>query len=77
MLGLNDAGITPGQEMAIVGFDNVPEASLYNPPLTTVSSFARLIGSQAGSLLHQRILDHDRKQQRIILQPELVIRKSS
>ncbi|MFD0828593.1 LacI family DNA-binding transcriptional regulator [Neobacillus sp. M.A.Huq-85] len=77
LLGLMDSGITPGKEMAVVGFDNVPEASFYNPPLTTVSSFARLIGSQAASLLHQRILNNDRDQQRIILEPQLVIRKSS
>ncbi|MEH7245464.1 LacI family DNA-binding transcriptional regulator [Neobacillus niacini] len=74
---LKDDGITPGKDMAVVGFDNVPEASLYNPPLTTVSSYARLIGAQAASLLHHRILDQDREQQRIILQPELVIRSSS
>ncbi|THE10527.1 LacI family DNA-binding transcriptional regulator [Bacillus timonensis] len=77
ILGLNDAGLNPGKDMAVVGFDNVPEAALYNPPLTTVSSYARLIGSQAASLLHQRILNPDREQQRIILHPELVVRSSS
>lgn len=77
MLGLKDIGLQPGRDIAVVGFDNNNEASLYNPPLTTVSSYARLIGSQAASLLHQRIVDQDRELQRIILQPELVIRKSS
>lgn len=77
MLGLKDAGLKPGRDMAIVGFDNNNEAPLYNPPLTTVSSYARLIGSQAASLLHQRVLNHDRENQRIILQPELVVRQSS
>ncbi len=77
ILGLSEAGLNPGKDMAVVGFDNVPEASLYNPPLTTVSSYARLIGSQAASLLHQRILNRDREQQRIILHPELVVRSSS
>lgn len=77
MLGLTSSGLVPGQDMAIVGFDNNNEAPLYNPPLTTVSSYARLIGSQAASLLHQRIVDYDRDVQRIILQPELVVRKSS
>jgi len=77
MLGLNDAGLRPGQDMALVGFDNNNEAPLYNPPLTTVSSYARLIGSQAATLLHQRIRNHDREKMRIILQPELVVRESS
>lgn len=77
MQGLRDASLIPGEDMAIVGFDNVQEASLYNPPLTTVSSFARLIGSQAASLLQQRIADQSREKQRIILQPELVVRSST
>lgn len=77
MLGLSSSGLIPGQDMAIVGFDNNNEAPLYNPPLTTVSSYARLIGSQAASLLHQRIVENDREVQRIILQPELVVRRSS
>lgn len=77
LLGLTKSGITPGKDVAVVGFDNNHEAPLYNPPLTTVSSFSRLIGSQAASLLHQRILNGDCDNQRIILQPELVVRKTS
>ncbi|MCM3655434.1 LacI family DNA-binding transcriptional regulator [Metabacillus litoralis] len=77
MLGLRDVGLTPGQDMAVVGFDNVPEADVVNPPLTSVSSFARQIGSNAANLLHQRILDFEREHQRIILNPELIERDSS
>lgn len=77
MQGLREAGLTPGEDMAIVGFDNVLDGTLYSPPLTTVSSFARLIGSQAANLLQQRISDRDRERQRIILQPELVVRSST
>jgi LacI family transcriptional regulator len=77
LIGLSKFGLTPGEDVAVVGFDNNNEAPLYNPPLTTVSSFARLIGSQAASLLNQRIHDYNREKQRIILQPELVVRKSS
>ncbi|MBU8878707.1 LacI family DNA-binding transcriptional regulator [Bacillus sp. FJAT-29790] len=75
--GLRDAGLEPGQDMAIVGFDNVEESAIYTPPLTTVSSFPEEIGKQAAKLLHERIVDNDREQRRIILQPELVVRKST
>ncbi|MDT8861476.1 LacI family DNA-binding transcriptional regulator [Alkalihalobacillus sp. MEB130] len=77
MQGLRDAKVTPGEDIAVVGFDNVQESSLYTPSLTTVNVFARLIGSQAANLIHQRMLDQDRDIQRIILQPELVTRRSS
>jgi LacI family transcriptional regulator len=77
MLGLKEVGLIPGQDMAIVGFDNISEAVTFSPPLTTVSSFARQIGLHAADLLHQRMIDFDREPQRIILEPELVIRESS
>lgn len=77
MQGLKGAGLIPEQTMAIVGFDNVLEAALSNPPLTTISSFARVIGSHAAELLHERMENVGREQQRIILQPELVVREST
>ena len=77
MLGLQDAGLKAGEDLAIVGFDNNNEAPLYNPPLTTISSYARLIGSQAASLLQQRMANPERENQRIILQPELVVRSTT
>lgn len=77
MLGLQDAKLVVGKDIAVVGFDNTNESSWYYPSLTTVSSFPKLIGSQAASLLHQRILNQEGKNQRIILQPELNIRQSS
>ncbi|RBW70677.1 LacI family DNA-binding transcriptional regulator [Bacillus taeanensis] len=77
MQGLRDRGLVPSEDMAVVGLDDVQEASISNPPLTTVSSFARLIGTYAADLLHQRIVDPLRERQRMILQPELVVRDSS
>ncbi|WP_299092363.1 LacI family DNA-binding transcriptional regulator [uncultured Metabacillus sp.] len=77
MLGMRNSGLIPGKDIAVVGFDNIPESRLANPPLTTVSSFARQIGSNAAELLHKRILEFDRENERIILSPELVVRESS
>ncbi|MDT8861474.1 LacI family DNA-binding transcriptional regulator [Alkalihalobacillus sp. MEB130] len=77
MQGLRDAGITIGQDIAVVGFDNVQEASLFNPPLTTVSSFPRLIGTQAAKLLHERMKNLEKEKQHIIIKPELVIRETT
>ena len=77
MQGLKEAGLVPGEDMAVVGFDNVQETVIYSPPLTTVASFPRLIGSEAAKLLHERISDQEREQKRIILQPELIVRQST
>lgn len=77
MQGLKDHDLTPGLDMALVGFDNVQEAAMYTPPLTTVNSFARRIGTESASLLHQRISNNEEDKKRIILQPELVVREST
>ena len=35
--GVREAGLTPGKDIAIVGFDNIPEAEIFYPSLTTIS----------------------------------------
>lgn len=77
MQGLMMKGITPGKDIDIVGFDNVPVAEIYHPPLTTISSFPRRIGKEAANLLYQQMEKIEREQRRIILNPELIIRESS
>ncbi|MGW6302150.1 LacI family DNA-binding transcriptional regulator [Peribacillus butanolivorans] len=77
MQGLRMKGLIPGQDIDIVGFDNVPVAEIYHPPLTTVSSFPQRMGKEAANLLHKKMVNIDHEQQRIILNPELIIRESS
>ncbi|WP_148359688.1 LacI family DNA-binding transcriptional regulator [Peribacillus simplex] len=77
MQGLMMKGFTPGKDIDIVGFDNVPVAEIYHPPLTTIASFPRRIGKEAANLLYQQMEKIEREQQRIILNPELIIRESS
>ena len=47
MLGLRARGTRPGVEFAITGFDDIPEAALSTPPLTTLSVDPRARGRQA------------------------------
>ncbi|HZG17321.1 MAG TPA: LacI family DNA-binding transcriptional regulator [Candidatus Bathyarchaeia archaeon] len=74
--GLKEAGMTPGKDLAIVGFDNIKEAAIYNPSLTTIAATPELVGMNAADLLHQRILGLDDDPKRIILKPTLVVRES-
>ena len=77
IIGLRKMGLTPGEDIDIVGFDNIPEAEISYPPLTTISSFAKKTGTTAANLLHKRISEPKRDRQRIILEPELIKRESS
>lgn len=76
MQALRKMGREPGRDFALVGFDDITEASLVQPALTTISVAAKEIGRKAGELLYSRIQGNDEPPQRIILPPTLVIRQS-
>ncbi len=76
MLGLGDLGLMPGRDVAVIGFDNIPEGALHRPALTTVAIGAREIGEEAASLLLRRIDAPGGASESIILPPKLVIRSS-
>ena len=70
------------QDVAIVGFDNIPESAFYWPPLTTVYQKLVNVGHIAVQNLHQLI---EARQQRrgyieaalTLVEPELIVRASS
>ncbi|MDF9783396.1 DNA-binding LacI/PurR family transcriptional regulator [Bacillus pumilus] len=74
---LSARDIKPGEDIDVVGFDNVPEAEMYHPPLTTVSSFPRSIGVKAANLLYHKMNEQDEELQRLILKPQLHIRETA
>jgi LacI family transcriptional regulator len=76
MLGLSDLGLTPGRDVAVIGFDNIPEGAMHRPALTTVAIGARQIGEEAARLLLRRIKAPEGPPENIILPPKLVIRSS-
>lgn len=76
MLGLEARGLRAGRDMAVTGFDDVPEAALSRPALTTVATSARQIGQEAARLLLRRIADPQGPQERVILPTRLVVRES-
>ena len=76
MLGALAAGLAPGRDFAVVGFDDIEEAALWHPALTTLSIAPRRIGEAAARLLLARIVDPSRPPEQEILDPTLVLRAS-
>ncbi|WP_448206637.1 LacI family DNA-binding transcriptional regulator [Azospirillum sp. sgz302134] len=76
MLGLEARGLKAGRDIAVTGFDDVPEAALSRPALTTVATSARQIGQEAARLLLRRIADPQGAPERVILPARLVVRES-
>lgn len=65
------------QQVAIISFDDIAEATLSQPSLTVVSSPIKEIGQQAGQHLLTRMKNDDSKIQRLILAPQLICRDSA
>jgi LacI family transcriptional regulator len=51
MLSLIDLGLTPGREVAVIGFDNIWEGAMYRPSLTTVGIGTRQLWEEVARLL--------------------------
>jgi LacI family transcriptional regulator len=76
MLGLRDLGLVPGKDCSVVGHDDVAEAALWRPPLTTVAVSSERIGIAAAELLQTRLEGSTVGTQRRILETSLVIRET-
>jgi LacI family transcriptional regulator len=77
MLGLRQIGREAGQDFAVAGCDDVTEAALWSPALTSVAIDTAAMGEAAAQLLLQRIADHDAPRREVVLEPRLVVRASS
>lgn len=76
ILGLWASRIAPGKEFPVIGFDNIADAALWSPPLTTLSVPPARVGQEAVKLLMNRISNPDSPPEKIILSPTLVVRES-
>ncbi|HEV8694418.1 MAG TPA: LacI family DNA-binding transcriptional regulator [Lysobacter sp.] len=76
-LGLIARGIRPGEDFAITGFDDIPEAALSTPPLTTLAAEPRARGRQAAELLLQRVRNPDAPARRVVAPAQLIVRGST
>lgn len=54
-LALDRLGLTPGREISVIGFDNIEEASVAIPPLTTMAISPDLLGRKLARSLLERI----------------------
>ncbi len=73
---LHERGIKIPEEMAVVGFDDMPWAVALNPPLTAVRQPGHELGTNAADLLFKRIKQPDRSAYHLMLNADLIIRKS-
>lgn len=74
-------GIKVPEELGIVGFDDIPEAEYFYPPLTTIRQNAEQLGATAVDLMCNLIHAHQHGEEHgsdiVWMKPELIVRASS
>lgn len=73
---IRSAGLQVPDDVAVVGFDDIPQAAYMDPPLTTVRQPIQRMGEMAVRVLADMIAQSVDIPQRIVLLPELVIRST-
>jgi DNA-binding LacI/PurR family transcriptional regulator len=75
---LREAGVRTPQDVAVVGFDDIPESEFFAPPLTTVRQDFSAVGKQGIALLLELIEGRPpATTSRIAIEPQLVVRAST
>ena len=77
MEALRRKGLEPGKDVAVGGFDGVPESEFASPPLTTMRQPIYEIGQRICQMLIRLINGEHLAERHVLLQPELIVRQSS
>jgi DNA-binding LacI/PurR family transcriptional regulator len=74
---VHEVGREVPRDLSIVGFDDIPEAAYFTPPLTTVRQDFAELGRRCLHVLLERIEGQATNPVRVVVPPELVVRASS
>ncbi len=77
LLAAAESGVRIPDDLSVVGFDDIPEARYFYPPLTTVRQDFGEVGRQALSTLVDRMSGVIMAGPRVRVAPELIVRASA
>ncbi|MBZ0163880.1 MAG: LacI family transcriptional regulator [Notoacmeibacter sp.] len=77
MNGLNRAGLLPGRDVSVTGYDDLEEAAIAMPALTTVWNGQREVGRRAANALLDRLNGIEMHGGQELIRPELHVRQST
>lgn len=77
MRALREAGLSVPDDVSIIGFDDIPEATCFEPPLTTIRQDFDALGNQSVKYLLDLMTRPDTPLQQRVLHPCLVERQST
>ncbi|WP_082095987.1 LacI family DNA-binding transcriptional regulator [Demequina flava] len=76
--GLRDMGLKVGEDVSVIGFDDIILADLYDPPLTTVRQpIADMARLAVGEAIERAAAEDEQAGRSVLLRPEVVVREST
>src|ERR687895_96516 len=72
-----ERGVRCPEEISVIGFNDMPFAARFQPPLTTIHIPHYEIGKEAAQLMLERLQDGDAGPREVRLEPRLVVRDST
>ena len=76
MQAVREAGLKVPDDIALVCFDDVEHLAVLSPFLTVVDQPAETFGTLAAELLLERVGRQEAPPRHVVLQPQLIIRRS-
>jgi DNA-binding LacI/PurR family transcriptional regulator len=78
ILTLQEAGYRVPEDVAVLGFDDIPEATIVRPALTTIAQYPREIGRKLAEALFSRLESGDIANRRVLESSyKLIVRDSA
>lgn len=78
LTALRERGLRVPDDVAVVGFDDIPFARLVDPPLTTIAQYPERLGARCAELLLDRLNGNGPPEGRQVTLPfDLVVRRSA
>lgn len=74
---IREAGLEPGRDVAVVGFDDLEAAALAYPPLTTIRQDRRELGTLAATRAIELMEGREQTEPSTVVPVDLVVRASS
>ena len=72
-----EIGLAVPADLSVVGFNNIPQSELFDPPLTTVHVPQEEMGVLAAALLIDQLEGRHIERRHVVLETEIVVRGSS
>lgn len=74
---LRERGLRVPEDISVAGFDDIPEAAFFGPPLTTIRQDFANLGRQGVEHLIQRINHPAHQSKQVVIAPQLIVRQST